>query len=1011
MKKTFKNFLWIFYLIVISVLSHLVWFVPGSILSSGDIFFQHKESMASLIFNNTWVGSDGLGRVNIQGYKFIFIWIHSVLSTYGLHYTDILRVTHLIPISILGFVSPFILIRYFTKNNLIAAVGAVFFGSTTPFIMRQYLGHLSIAFVISITPLILYYFVLAIKKNKTKNWIIFILLYWIGSCYEIRMVYIVSIVLAVYFVFFYPKNKIDYLKNILISMACFIFLSFFWILPTGLGGYSNDIQEVAGRSVFGDGHYSMLKSFALFHDSWTGRDPIEFSFQSIQIYFWILPITIISFFVVGFKSRKISLKIILFFSVVLLLGLIITKQSGEPFISSFRWMRESIPGFLAFRSGSKFWFLVSLGYLGLLSFGLLAVRNKSRKIFNLIAALLFLVFLFNLKPLISGQVKGLFEEKKIPNDYIVLKKWLQSSDYYFRSYFIPTRSRWAFYSDVKPIITAESFPSSDLRNNLGIGDPAKNSENLFVLLEESLFAIFFDISSIKYVIVPIQDIANDDDFFINYGGKENPNIRQWYIDEMDKISWLKKIDIGTTELVIYENENYKPPIFAFNSLLKFNALSNLEEKYDFAVNDLKKDFYFVSDGDGLENKNTLAVNNIFENITPANLENSKIRVDLGEASGEKLLYSKDASGKLFLNGSQIDLGGEERKEIALNAGENVFEYENENFKFENLIDNGSFENGAWGEEVGDCSNYDENPILKMGLNKAEKTEGEQSLQLEATRHNACVSKKLPVKENSSYLFSFDYQSPNSKIASYYLAFDDEAKTVFSENIDLKGEGWQNFSKVIKAPVGATKLSLYVYAKQSNGKENVINRYDNFKLIEVPDLSNAFYLVDKEERKFEEPKAVDFDLINPTKKLVHVRGVKTPFYLAMSESFHPQWQLQMNNEKIQGYLNKWWPFVKPDRVRDEYHYKLDDFLNAWYVDPAEMCAKNRACVKHSDGSYDMEMTLEFFPQRWFYLGLIISVTTLLGCLGHLVWAGRKGIAEFFGKIAVFFNREKRKKKVE
>ena len=32
-----------------------------------------------------------------------------------------------------------------------------------------------------------------------------------------------------------------------------------------------------------------------------------------------------------------------------------------------------------------------------------------------------------------------------------------------------------------------------------------------------------------------------------------------------------------------------------------------------------------------------------------------------------------------------------------------------------------------------------------------------------------------------------------------------------------------------------------------------------------------------------------------------------------------------------------------------------------------------CAKNPDGTYDMEMVIEFFPQRWFYLGLLISAT--------------------------------------
>ncbi|MFA5993701.1 MAG: hypothetical protein WC823_01950 [Parcubacteria group bacterium] len=113
-------------------------------------------------------------------------------------------------------------------------------------------------------------------------------------------------------------------------------------------------------------------------------------------------------------------------------------------------------------------------------------------------------------------------------------------------------------------------------------------------------------------------------------------------------------------------------------------------------------------------------------------------------------------------------------------------------------------------------------------------------------------------------------------------------------------------------------------------------------------------------------------------------------MAMSESFHPQWQLQLNNGKVNGLLASWAPWVRPDKVGEQFHYKLNDFLNGWYVDPQALCQNDTtACTRNADGSVDLEMTLEFFPQRWFYLGLIISTTTLLSCLSYLlyIWKGR------------------------
>ena len=54
------------------------------------------------------------------------------------------------------------------------------------------------------------------------------------------------------------------------------------------------------------------------------------------------------------------------------------------------------------------------------------------------------------------------------------------------------------------------------------------------------------------------------------------------------------------------------------------------------------------------------------------------------------------------------------------------------------------------------------------------------------------------------------------------------------------------------------------------------------------------------------------------------------------------------------------------------------------DGAPLSRGESACTLNADGSYDIEMTIEFFPQRWFYLGLLISGTTLAGCVGYLGW---------------------------
>jgi hypothetical protein len=326
----------------------------------------------------------------------------------------------------------------------------------------------------------------------------------------------------------------------------------------------------------------------------------------------------------------------------------------------------------------------------------------------------------------------------------------------------------------------------------------------------------------------------------------------------------------------------------------------------------------------------------------------------------------------------------------LGTKNHLVEFRDSDLKYKNLIPNGSFELGPWQEKVMDCDNYDSNPILSQEI--IERDNG-NALQLEAVRHTACTSIDLSIPKvtGATYLqFKFDYQGQNSKFASYFISFNDPEKTTTHESLPISDNDWHSYTKNIEIPGGTSNLSLYVYSNPSNNNTSSINRYDNFSLIELPNLQNAFYLRTESDsvQTLTNPKSTESDPINPTKKLVHIKGATTPFFLSMSESYHDKWYLELNNAKVQGRLGGWWPFAAPDKVPDEYHYQLNGFLNAWYVDTTQLCEvqKLAGCTQNPDGSYDIEMVIEFWPQRWFYLGLIISGATLAGCLGYLGYAG-------------------------
>ena len=104
----------------------------------------------------------------------------------------------------------------------------------------------------------------------------------------------------------------------------------------------------------------------------------------------------------------------------------------------------------------------------------------------------------------------------------------------------------------------------------------------------------------------------------------------------------------------------------------------------------------------------------------------------------------------------------------------------------------------------------------------------------------------------------------------------------------------------------------------------------------------------------------------------------------------QGTIQNDNLPRGAFYETW--FKKP--LGEENHLMVNGYANSWVIDTDEMCNNNTQCIKNADGTYDMELVVEFWPQRLFYLGAFISGLTLVGCLVY---------------VGVATARERRKKK--
>jgi len=346
------------------------------------------------------------------------------------------------------------------------------------------------------------------------------------------------------------------------------------------------------------------------------------------------------------------------------------------------------------------------------------------------------------------------------------------------------------------------------------------------------------------------------------------------------------------------------------------------------------------------------------------------------------------------------------------------------------LENNSFENGLWADKVFDCSmDMPGEPQQSMKLSK-DAADGEKSLELSTANHIACTSKSFLVKmsKNKTYMFSFDFKRAKSGLGKYYLVLSGQKEDYeFSDLIAGVDGAWINNQVIIKPSEDINKMTLFFYALADTGE--AINRFDNIKMGEVELKEDKIYNISKNnfletfiiqninlnkgeniikyesglqnketlpedalnyhlssigDYKIKTP-IIEYKKINPTKYQVQARGAIGIFPLIFAESFHDGWKAYLaksNDNLSKGYIWDTW-FRKPIDDNNN-HLMVNGYANSWDIDPSEICLNNVKCVRNSDGSYDFDVIIEYWPQRLFYAGLFVSGAALFSCLCYLGW---------------------------
>lgn len=432
-------------------------------------------------------------------------------------------------------------------------------------------------------------------------------------------------------------------------------------------------------------------------------------------------------------------------------------------------------------------------------------------------------------------------------------------------------------------------------------------------------------------------------------------------------SWERELP----EILILKNTISKPIGYIANDV---ELVEGLPSDYSYVNESSTKAMLFsgILDNQMQVNANLYANNHEISLFKEANINitDNKLLDSISiEPSKDYFLY-QTKSDNSFKSKKPLVSSDEDLKEIF-----NKFEVQNLSEEFVSQISN---------TNIGDCFNQDNSELINNGISVVYLEDSlTNGIQLEAKKHLGCLKYSIPDFDfNSDYLISFDYSSisgRNPQIGYYSQLFNRET---INRKVNLPFEQRDTtytYQDLLSGSDFFGNLTIIFYVPTDN---NITTKYtiDNFKIYEVQHIPKMYLRTDNPAKLTIES---EFSYVNPTKYVGLIKNLNEPRLVVFSDTFNKDWKIYVAKD---GNDLNWIQTIflkKPGyQISNQEHIITNGFSNGWWFDPNMLPEE----YKNPDGNY--KLVIEFWPQRWFYVGLGISGLTLLGCVGYLLVTSKK-----------------------
>ena len=475
-----------------------------------------------------------LGGVDLGHNQILSMWMQPLLTLFSLLARGGLTFPTLVKIMIalqlvLGTYGLNRLLSRFRATQSATIISTLFYFSNTYFLTVVDGGLIFLSAAYALFPLILDEAIgLTVNFDKKKLGRLTLLLI-IGQSFDLRLLPLFFICLFVWLCITI-RSWSQLLRNLKILILIVIILggwNMFWLWPALRQGalsyftYAN-LPQVSQFSFASSGH---LLAFSQPH--WFNN--FFGDVQSVRWYLWLIPALVIVALLAN-KDNSPSKKLLI---AITLIGLFLAKGDRPPGGEVYNWLYQKIPGFFVFRDPSKFLFLASLGYAGLIA----TIPFK-----KIITIILIGYLIICASPAFLGLMSGGFSPHPDESNYTKLTQIIDADSSFGRVLWLPIKPPLGPISATK--IWTES---THLLNKFPFLNLVDGSYELLNYLRSPAAPNLLDAIGVEYIVYPYPDerkrILKPDEKEYYYW------FRNWFKEQpwLTDISWSDKLGVFKTQ--------------------------------------------------------------------------------------------------------------------------------------------------------------------------------------------------------------------------------------------------------------------------------------------------------------------------------------------------------------------------------------------------------------------------------------------------------------------------------